>query len=195
MNIPATISTVFIIIGCFLPWIQLGALINNKGINNPDAMIILGASIVGLIVSIATKRKWALLNLLVGLVCGFVGVVDYKDVAERVESSHSQGSIFSLSISVGTGLYLVLAGSALLIITSIIDVITGDKEKKLQVLTYDVEMASSMNNQENEEENGLKKASPLHTTTADELKKYKELLDTGAITEAEYNSIKGKLLG
>jgi hypothetical protein len=64
MNIPATISAVFIIIGCFLPWIQMGALINNKGINNPDAMIILGASVVSLIISIATKRKWALINLL-----------------------------------------------------------------------------------------------------------------------------------
>jgi hypothetical protein len=37
---------------------------------------------------------------------------------------------------------------------------------------------------------------PFYTneTAADQLKKYKELLDSGAITETEYNIQKGKLL-
>ena len=129
MNIPATISSIFIIIGCFLPWVQMGALINNKGINNPDAIIILAASIVSLIISIATKRKWALLNLLLGSICGFVGVINYRGLIKRVDASHAQESLFSLSLSMGSGLYFVLIGSTLTIIVSIIDIISGDKKK------------------------------------------------------------------
>jgi len=132
MNIPATISSILIIIGCFLPWVQMGALINNKGINNSDAIIILAASIVSLIISIATKRKWALLNLLLGLICGFVAVINYRDLTERVHSSQAQKGLYSLSLSMGSGLYFVLIGSTLMIIVSIIDVISGDKKNKLK---------------------------------------------------------------
>lgn len=184
MNIPATVSNVFIIIGCFLPWIQMGALINNRGINNPDAMIILGASVVGLILSIATKKKWALINLVVGLICGIVGIIDYRDVAERVESFSSGENILSLSVSLGSGLYLILIGSALLILTSIYDVISDDKKEISEPESVD----------RNEDGVVFQKEGVLNMTVADELKKYKDLLDTGAITEAEYESIKAKLL-
>jgi hypothetical protein len=68
------------------------------------------------------------------------------------------------------------------------------RKRSCIVSQHDVEIVSSMNSQENGEENDLKKTGSIHTTTADELKKYKELLDTGAITETEYNSIKAKLL-
>ena len=132
MNIPAIISSIVIIIGCFLPWVQMGALINNKGINNSDAIIILAASIVSLVISIATKRKWTFLNLLLGLTCGFVAVINYRDLIKRVHSSQAQESSFSLSLSMGSGLYFVLIGSALLIIVSIIDIISGYKKKKLE---------------------------------------------------------------
>ena len=192
MNIPATILSIFIIIGCFLPWVQMGALINNKGINNPDAIIILAASIVSLIISIATKRKWALLNLLLGSICGFVGVIYYRGLIKRVDASHAQESLFSLSLSMGSGLYFVLIGSTLMIIVSIIDIISGDKKNKLEKLQNVVELNSLINSQKTEEENPNQKVSPM--TVADELKKYKELLDTGAITQLEYDSIKAKLL-
>lgn len=130
MNIPASISNAYIIIGCFLPWIQMGELINNKGINNSDAWIILVATVVGLIISVAFKKKRTFLNLLVGLVCGFVGLINYRDLAQRVGSSKLQDGQFLLSFTMGTGLYFILIGSALLIIISIIDVIKGYKEKK-----------------------------------------------------------------
>jgi uncharacterized membrane protein len=130
MKIAVAISNAFIIIGCFLPWIHMGELINNKGINNSDAWIILVASVVGLILSIATKKKRAFINLLVGLVCGFVGLINYMYLAQRVESSKLQDNPFSLSLTMGPGLYFILIGSALLIILSIIDVIRGNKEKK-----------------------------------------------------------------
>ena len=55
-----------------------------------------------------------------------------------------------------------------------------------------VELNSLINSQKTEEENPNQKVSPM--TVADELKKYKELLDTGAITQLEYDSIKAKLL-
>jgi len=192
MNIPATISSILIITGCFLPWIQMGALINNKGINNSDAIIILAASIVSLIISIATKRKWALLNLLLGSICGFVAVINYRDLTERVDSSKAQEGLFSLSLSMGAGLYVVLIGSALLIIVSIIDVISIVKKNKLEKLQNVVELNSLINSQKREEENPDQKPGPM--TVDDELKKYKELLDAGAITQLEYDSIKAKLL-
>jgi predicted membrane channel-forming protein YqfA (hemolysin III family) len=132
MNIAAIISSIVIITGCFLPWVQMGALINNKGINNSDAIIILAASIVSLVISIATKRKWALLNLLLGLICGFVAVINYRDLTKRVDASQPKEDLFSLSLSMGSGLYVVLIGSALLIIVSIIDVISGYKKNKLE---------------------------------------------------------------
>jgi len=150
-------------------------------------MIILGASIVSLIISIVTKKKWALINLLAGLICGFVGVVDYRDAAEKVASSESRENIFSLHVSMGSGLYLVLIGSALLIIVSIIDVISGDRRKKVDLSPDSLEMNFTTENSVNERKDpGL--------SAADELKKYKDLLDSGAITQAEYDSVKAKLL-
>ena len=38
-------------------------------------------------------------------------------------------------------------------------------------------------------------AAPAATSAADELLKFKQLLDMGAITEAEYNAKKSQLLG
>src|SRR6266496_4878526 len=153
MNIPATISSILIIIGCFLPWVQMGALINNKGINNSDAIIILAASMVSLIISIAAKRKWALLNLLLGLICGFVAMINYQDLVKRVDANQSKEDLFSLSLSMGPGLYFVLIGSALLIIVSIIDVISGNKKNKLEKSQNVVELNSLINSQKREEEN------------------------------------------
>jgi hypothetical protein len=132
MNIPATISSIAIIIGCFLPWVQMGALINNKGINNSDAIIILAASIVSLVISLATKRKWALLNLLLGLICGFVAVINYRDLSKKVDAGQAHENLFSLSLSIGSGLYFVLIGSTLLLIVSIIELISKNKSEKSQ---------------------------------------------------------------
>lgn len=169
-----------------MPWIQMGALINNKGINNPDALIILGASIVGLIVTIASKNKWKILNLLVGVVCGFVAVVDLQEVLERVESVRSEDNLFSISVSVGSGLYFILIGSGLLIITSILDAVFGNKKQQSQIAPISLP--------DDNEKDFINPDQP-QLSVADELKKYKELLDSGAITEAEYNSVKMKLLG
>jgi hypothetical protein len=59
-------------------------------------------------------------------------VINYRDLTERVDSSKAQDGLFSLSLSMGAGLYFVLIGSALMIIVSIIDVISGNKKNKLE---------------------------------------------------------------
>lgn len=46
-----------------------------------------------------------------------------------------------------------------------------------------------------EQEKGVTKESTSGTSSADEIKKFKELLDMGAITQEEFNDKKKELLG
>lgn len=133
MKVIAIVSSIIIILGCFMPWIQLGTLITNRGIDNPDGAIMLVASIISLALGIynqSQKRKNFLwLYLIVGIIGMIVVVIDLIEVKERAqkiaksieelnELFGSQGEI-SLTNFIGSGLYIVGLGSIGLILVGL----------------------------------------------------------------------------
>ncbi len=109
MKIAFILSSMLILIGCFMPWIMVGPQVVRNGIDNPDAIIILVAGILSFIVAIMTKKKFSVIHFILGAACLAVGILDYMDINSRNQL-----------ISAGTGLYLILAGSAVLVVTSFI---------------------------------------------------------------------------
>lgn len=125
MNIVSVISSLIIIVGCFMPWIQLGALFANRGIDNPDGAIMLVAGIISGAVAIHNtsknqeKNTWVF--IVVGILGGIVAYLDLSEVRDRAadvaqgftELSEYVGARKHISSSnfVGSGLYIVAAGS------------------------------------------------------------------------------------
>lgn len=133
MKVIAIVSSIIIILGCFMPWIQLGTLITNRGIDNPDGAIMFVASIISLALGIynqSQKRKYFLwLYLIVGIIGMIVVVIDLIEVKERAqkiaksieelnELLGSQGEI-SLTNFIGSGLYIVGLGCIGLILVGL----------------------------------------------------------------------------
>jgi hypothetical protein len=125
MNPIAIVSSIIIAIGCFMPWIQLGALFANRGIDNPDGAIMLISSVISGAVAIYNQSKNCTKNSWIYLVVGIIGLatayLDLNEVRGRAEDiakgisglsnmfdRHNEVSIMNF---VGSGLYIVAAGS------------------------------------------------------------------------------------
>jgi hypothetical protein len=128
----ALLGAVLAVIGAFLPWMQVGALLVNRGIDNPDGAIALGIGIAacagalfGLLRTMnlwgtqsQPERPFRLRGLLgVGLVVAAValfvtGFVDLRDIQGRISEMGS--SVFGDVASVGSGVYMLLAGAVIL---------------------------------------------------------------------------------
>ena len=114
MNIISVLSSLIIIIGCLLPWIQFGTKCINRGIDNPDGAILLIASIVSIVIAIYNQTKNQMRYKLIYLVVGIIGIylvyIDLNVVNKR---------IFNSIQSVGPGLYIIGIGSIGLIISGL----------------------------------------------------------------------------
>lgn len=127
------LSSVIIVVGCFMPWMQLGALYTNRGIDNPDGAVMLVTAIIsgGLAFYNYSQKKpkntW--IYFVVGVIGFITAYIDLDDVTSRAKTiAESLGQVNSFfggngSISlmnfVGSGLYIVCGGSIGLILSGI----------------------------------------------------------------------------
>jgi|GEM_PF-2694529 multisubunit Na+/H+ antiporter MnhB subunit len=125
MNPIAIVSSLIIIIGCFLPWIQLGALLQNRGIDNPDGAIMLLSAVVSGAVAIynqsknLTSNKWVYIVVgIIGILVAYYGLTEVHSRADKIQEGIGQMSdLFGESKEVskmnfiGSGLYIVCVGS------------------------------------------------------------------------------------
>jgi multisubunit Na+/H+ antiporter MnhB subunit len=127
------ISSVIIIVGCFMPWIQLGALFTNDGIDNPDGAVMLVAGIISGGLAFYNyskpepKNNW--IYTIVGVLGIIVALIDLNEVKDRAETlAESFGELatyfgnnadISATDFIGSGLYIVIGGSIGLILSGI----------------------------------------------------------------------------
>jgi len=122
-----------LVVGCLLPWMQLGAIFVNRGIDNPDGAIVLVVAFISICVAffnLAKKEnrlRWVyILTALIGL---GVGIFDLQEVHDRAqEAAKSIGELqtfFGVNGTehiwnfVGAGLYVVLLSSIALLFVSV----------------------------------------------------------------------------
>src|SRR5690606_11394730 len=97
------LSSIIIVVGCFMPWLQLGALYTNRGIDNPDGAIMLVAAIIAGGLAFYNYSQEKPKNTWVYFVVGVIGFVtaylDLDDVTSRAkiiaESFGQVNSFFS----------------------------------------------------------------------------------------------------
>lgn len=119
MLVLALVGGFFVVLGTFLPWVQVGALLVNRGIDNPDGAITLIVGIAACALCIfalvrkASRAKWpGVLLAALAAVSFCFAVVDLGDVHNRVAAVRD--TFFGDAASTGAGLYLVLIGAVVL---------------------------------------------------------------------------------
>ncbi len=133
MRIIPILSSIIIVIGCFMPWIQLGALITYRGTDNPDGALMLVAALVagGLAFYNYSKDEpnntW--IYVVVGVLTIIIAYLDLKEVKAKskdLASSLNQFNSFfggkrddSIMNFVGSGLYIVFLGAIGLIFSGL----------------------------------------------------------------------------
>jgi len=112
----ALVGSILLLVGTFMPWIQVGAIVTNRGLDNPDGAIVLGIAIVAgmaALYNVVTKRsrlRWVLLLAAAGSF--WAGLIDLQNVQERVKAMGD--TIFSDVATVGSGLYMILVGAVVM---------------------------------------------------------------------------------
>jgi len=127
------VSSLFILVGCFMPWIQLGPLFVIRGIDNPNGAIMIVTGIVTCAVAILNLSKKENKNYWIFIVAGIIGLIvfylDFKEIRSRTaklkdglgEFSNLLDSTDKISTIdfIGSGLYIVLLGSIGLILSGV----------------------------------------------------------------------------
>lgn len=115
MHVAVLVGAVLALLGTFLPWIQLGTLIINRGIDNPDAaMIVVPAVIVGGVAAYnlwSRKMRLGWLQVAAAALIFWVGYMDLGEVQRRAQEA---GSFLGATATVGAGIYVVLAGAVII---------------------------------------------------------------------------------
>ncbi|MCK4394644.1 hypothetical protein KAX17_17220 [Candidatus Bipolaricaulota bacterium] len=112
----ALFGSILLLVGTFLPWIQIGALVTNRGLDNPDGAILIGISLVAgavALYNLVSKRnrlRWIL--LLAAAAAFWTGLTDLHDVQARIRNLSD--TIFGDVATVGSGLYMILVGAVVL---------------------------------------------------------------------------------
>jgi predicted Zn finger-like uncharacterized protein len=126
-HIVALVCACILVVGCLLPWIQLGASFKNRGIDNPDGAIVLVLAFISISVALFNiiknqnrMRGIYLLTGLVGIIVGILDLVEVQDRAKeiaqafgRLQTFFGDTSIHSWNF-VGSGLYVILLSSIVL---------------------------------------------------------------------------------
>jgi len=103
------------------------------GYDTPDGKLFLGGFIVVGLFSLAAiiehkKSKFvAGLNFFGGILIGIFAYIDFKDLAMRAEKASAAGFPTGYRAALGMGMFLVLAGAALLVLGSIFDLAENKK--------------------------------------------------------------------
>ena len=129
----AIVSALLIVIGCFMPWIQLGALFQNRGMDNPDGAVMLVTAVIAGAVAVFNLSKKENKNTWVFIVAGLIGgAVFYYDITEVNSRANTikegvdklsnlfggDGNTSKLNF-IGSGLYIVLLGSVGLVLSGL----------------------------------------------------------------------------
>jgi len=190
-HIGALFGGALVFIGVFLPWIQLGTLLTNRGIDNPDGAIVLAFSLIVITAAgygLASKRTWlGVVYLLCAAVLFWVGLADIGEVQSRVQEARE--TMLGEAISAGAGLYVVLVGGAITGISGLIALIGASparetKEEKPVQGAYSSQSDLTLRDRSPSREIDI----------ASQLEKLADLRSKGMLTEEEYTRAKAKLL-
>lgn len=133
MHYLALVGGGLVAIGCFLPWIQLGTLFIQRGIDNPDGSIALVVACLTMgvaLFNIAKKRnEYKFVYPLAGVVCLGIGIFDLMEIKKRINQMGEffqlvqgflglQGDTEVLFNIMGMGVWIVGIGGVLLIVAS-----------------------------------------------------------------------------
>ena len=130
MNIVGIIGSIFIGIGCFLPWLQYGVFFGNGLTNQYSLLLIVGSTVSGML-AIYNQTKSENRNLWIYTIIGVAGLViifiyiydlnsKWQEPANALAKLNSfSGNKDQISIMnlLGPGIYLVGVGSVALIIS------------------------------------------------------------------------------
>lgn len=129
LNLLAIISSVLIVLGCLLPWVQIGHVIQIRGIDNYSGALILVMTVITGVVSINNNHKslthtWTYiaggmltfgmsLIAIIELVNKVEKVLNGMNELQRLVGTEATNSFFSL---LGSGLIIVVLGALGLLI-------------------------------------------------------------------------------
>lgn len=127
------LCSLLLAVGCFLPWLQIGALFQNRGIDNPDGAIVLVAALccgATAFYNIMTKQsnfRW--IYIIGALLCSAIGAIDLKEVNSRAQAAaeglrelsriFGENSHPDMWQFVGPGLYVIFFFSVVMLIAAL----------------------------------------------------------------------------
>jgi hypothetical protein len=150
----AIVGGALLAVGSFLSWAEVsggGTSVSAKGVDGSDGYITLVAGIIAIGVGIAmtrrSKRAFAILAILAGLIGGGVGVYDAltakdsvldaaaEEIAPTIGASAEEVRTLlddaidagELSISISIGLYIVIAGGILALVGGVLSMRGGEE--------------------------------------------------------------------
>ncbi len=169
------LGVILIIIGAFLPW--MGAV----GINTYSGPVVLMGAVLSLSALILTRSgatgKW---NLVMLLLNGLMLVLIFQAM---YETRHYH-------MTIGAGLYIAMVGALAITAGSIKEFVTINNAS----VQRSESSSPSTTKGFNVPAQGSKPVSPSLTNVEDELKKLKQLHDSGALTSDEYEEQRKNLL-
>jgi len=128
------VSSLIIVIGSFMPWVKVGILFQQKGIDTSEGAIVLVLAIISGAVAVfnlskkENKNTW--IFTISGLICALISYFYYSEINNKTSavetginklSSAVGGTEKSLNIDlIGPGLYIIILGSIGLLISGLI---------------------------------------------------------------------------
>lgn len=125
------VSSLLIIIGCFMPWMQLGTLFQKRGIDNPDGAIMLVTAVIAGAIAVFNLTKKENKNTWLFIVVGLIGcTIFYYNITEinskantinegveKLSNLYDSNNNVSTLNFIGSGLYILLLSSIGLILS------------------------------------------------------------------------------
>lgn len=125
-----------IVVGCFLPWIQLGALFIQRGIDNADGSIalVVGLLVVGVALFniIKKKNEMKFIYLYAGLAIFAIGVFDLIEIKKRINEMSDALDFIQAYLDMdrleifwdimGMGCWFVCLGGVILLVVGLVDI-------------------------------------------------------------------------
>jgi len=133
MHIIAIVSSIILMVGCFMPWLQIGAIFQNRGVDSLDGGILLTAGIISSAVGLYNQNKqenkltWV--YTAVGVLGLLVALYDLSDAQNRAREAAEGVNFFRKAFGesesasnwdfIGSGLYIIAFSSIGLLLTGL----------------------------------------------------------------------------
>jgi hypothetical protein len=128
------VSSLIIVIGSFMPWVKVGILFQQRGIDTTEGAIVLISAIISGAVAVFNLSKKVNKNTWVftisGLICGIISYLFYSEIDSRTNAVETGINNISSAVGrndnslnidlIGSGLYTIILGSIGLLISGII---------------------------------------------------------------------------